>query len=129
MSANILIILIPGINFTDILRVAFSNKRVFYSFSVLTIWVCNFWEKRKQHKSWQKKYWWNWLLRKTKNAFGRVGEQIIMSNKQTQFFDEKIKQYSDTIKLCCNNDHSHNELLSHDYNEQPFFIFCPKYLP
>jgi len=34
-----------GVNFTNILRAAFSYKSFWRSFYVLTIWVCNFWRK------------------------------------------------------------------------------------
>jgi hypothetical protein len=37
--------LTPGVNFTNILRAAFSYKSFLCSFYVLTIWVCNFWRK------------------------------------------------------------------------------------
>jgi hypothetical protein len=32
----------PGVNFTNILRAAFSYKSFLRSFYLLTIWVCNF---------------------------------------------------------------------------------------
>jgi hypothetical protein len=35
----------PGVNFTNILRAAFSHKIFLRSFYVLTILVCNFWRK------------------------------------------------------------------------------------
>jgi hypothetical protein len=33
----------PGVNFTKILGAAFLHKSVFQSFSLLTVWLCNFW--------------------------------------------------------------------------------------
>jgi hypothetical protein len=35
----------PGVNFTNILRAAFSYKSFLRSFYVLTTWVCIFWQK------------------------------------------------------------------------------------
>jgi hypothetical protein len=35
----------PGVNFTNILRAAFSYESFLHHFYVLTIWVCNFWQK------------------------------------------------------------------------------------
>ncbi len=33
----------PGVNFNKILGAAFLHKSVFQSFSLLTVWLCNFW--------------------------------------------------------------------------------------
>ena len=40
----------PCVNFTNILRAAFSYKSVLHSFYILTVWVCNFLAK----ENWQK---------------------------------------------------------------------------
>ena len=40
---KMLLKLIAGVNFANIFWASFSNKSVFPSFSVLTVWVCNFW--------------------------------------------------------------------------------------
>jgi hypothetical protein len=41
----------PVVNFTNILRAAFSYKSFLRSFYVLTTWVCNFWAKGFWHKA------------------------------------------------------------------------------
>ncbi len=41
-----------GINFTNILRSAFLCKIFFFSFSVLTVCICNFLAKQNWRKSW-----------------------------------------------------------------------------
>ncbi len=38
---------LPGDNFTNILRAAFTYERVLRRFSVLTVWLCNFSSKVK----------------------------------------------------------------------------------
>ena len=43
--------MIPGINFNNILRAAFSYESFLRSFYVLTIWVCNFLAKGFWRKS------------------------------------------------------------------------------
>ncbi len=41
----------PGVNFTIVLRVPFSCKRVFWNFSLLTVWLCNFLSKNLSAKA------------------------------------------------------------------------------
>ncbi len=40
-----------GVNLTNILRTAFSYKRVLLSFSIITVWLCNFLAKEYRQKS------------------------------------------------------------------------------
>jgi len=40
-----------GVNLPNILRAAFSCKRVLRSFSLITVWLCNFLEKEYWRKS------------------------------------------------------------------------------
>jgi len=42
--------LATGVNFTTILRAAFSNESLLKSFNVLTVWVCNVMSKGNWHK-------------------------------------------------------------------------------
>jgi len=37
--------ILPGANFINILRAAFSYKSVLHSFYLLTVQLCNFWQK------------------------------------------------------------------------------------
>ena len=43
---DITVIVTPGLNFTNILRAAFLYKSAFWSFYLLTVWVCNFFQKK-----------------------------------------------------------------------------------
>jgi len=45
------ILFLPGVNLTKILQAAFLNKMVFQSFSLLTVWLCNFLAKEYGRKS------------------------------------------------------------------------------
>ncbi len=54
--------LTPGVNFTIILRAAFSYKSSMRSYYVLTIWVCNFFGKNILAQKLFIKCWWNWHL-------------------------------------------------------------------
>ena len=40
-----------GVNFINILQAAFSNKSVLCSFSLRTVWFCNFWQKNNIAKA------------------------------------------------------------------------------
>jgi len=50
-----------GINVTNILRLAFLYKNVVHSFSLLTVWLCNFSDERILAQKLLLKCWWNWL--------------------------------------------------------------------
>ena len=52
LPCKMLMKLDPDVNFTNILRAAFSYKSVLRSFSVLTVWVFNFLAEGNQCKSW-----------------------------------------------------------------------------
>jgi len=55
----------PGVNFTNILLTTFLLKSVLHSFSLMTVWLCNFFFKRIFAQKLLVKCWWNWLQYET----------------------------------------------------------------
>jgi len=51
VACKMLMKITTGVNFTNILQIAFSYKSVLCSFSVHTVWVCNFLRKKMVEKT------------------------------------------------------------------------------
>jgi hypothetical protein len=55
-----------GFNFINILLSTFSYESALRSFSLITVWLCNFFGKRLSVQKLLVKCWWNWLLQEAR---------------------------------------------------------------